>query len=47
MSNARIMLLATGEQDNMINQNAEYTFFQRDIKTYTQFGTDWLVVTNN
>jgi hypothetical protein len=47
MSNARIMLLAIGEQDSMINQNAEYTFFQRDIKTHTQFGTDWLVVRNN
>jgi hypothetical protein len=47
MSNARIMLLAIGEQDSMINQNAEYTFFQRDTKTHTQFGTDWLVVSNN
>jgi hypothetical protein len=41
------MLLARGEQDDMINQNPEYSFFSRDIKTYTQFGTDWLLVTNN
>ena len=47
MSNARIILLARGEQDQLINQNAEYTFFQRDIKTHSQFGTDWLVVSNN
>jgi hypothetical protein len=47
MSNARIILLARGEQDQLLNQNAEYTFFQRDIKTHTQFGTDWLVVSNN
>jgi hypothetical protein len=47
MSNARIILHAIGEQDNFLNRNAENSFFKRDIRTYTQFGTDWIIVSNN
>jgi hypothetical protein len=47
MSNARIMLLARGEQDSILTENAEYTFFRRDLRTYTQFGTDWIIVNTN
>lgn len=47
MSNARIVLRAIGEQDNYINQNTNNTFFMPAYKTHTQYGSNWIVVTNN
>jgi hypothetical protein len=47
MSNARIILRAIGEQDNYISQNTRNTFFLPSNKTHTQFGSNWIVITNN
>lgn len=47
MSDARIILQTQGQEDQAIVQNAEFTFFKKDFRTYAQFGLDWLFVNYN
>jgi hypothetical protein len=47
MSDARIILQTQGQQDEKILQNAEFTHFKKDYRTYSLFGTDWLMVNYN
>ncbi len=47
MSNARIILKAIGEENKILNENPTNTFFKSEIRTHTQFGSGWIVVSNN
>jgi hypothetical protein len=47
MSNARIILKAVGEENLILNENPTHTFFKNEIRTYTQYGSGWIVITNN
>jgi hypothetical protein len=47
MSDARIILQTQGQEDEKILQRAEFTHFKKDYRTYSLFGTDWLLVNYN
>ena len=47
MSDARIVLQATGEQDEYLTKNANSTFFKKKFETYSDYGSNWIQLSNN
>ena len=47
MSNSKIILQTTGEQDKYLTTNPNHTHFKSNYRQYTQFGNDWIVLNNN
>ena len=47
MSDARIVLQATGEQDEYLTTNANSTFFKKKYETYSDYGSNWIQLSNN
>ena len=47
MSNARIILQATGEQDQYLTTGAKSTLFKNKPKRHTLFGKDWNIMNAN
>ena len=46
MSNAKIILQAK-EQNIPLNKDPQKTFFKKNYRTHTIFGTDWNILSNN
>ena len=47
MSNSKISLLATGENDLYLTGEANHTFFKKHTNTHSHFGQSWSIVSNN
>jgi len=47
MSNARIMLQATGEQDSFLTTGAKHTLFKEYHRRHALFGLDWNIINLN
>mgnify|MGYP001371233500 CR=1 FL=1 len=47
MSGSKIILQATGEQNNYLNIGAKHTLFKKNSKRYTMFGLDWSIINAN
>lgn len=47
MSNAQIILQTKGNFEKYLTIDPEHTFFKTEYKTHTQYGSSWLVLSNN
>lgn len=47
MANTKTILLNTGEEDDYLTGDPDYTFFKQGIKQYTYFGQNWNVSSPN